>query len=66
MTTLGYDISKARVNVHLKNLKYIFGVKSKEQLFEAALSHKYNLFIPRQFLKHGSYPLDDELLISEE
>jgi DNA-binding CsgD family transcriptional regulator len=66
MKTLGYDISEGRVNVHLKNLKYIFGVKSKEQLFEVALSYKYNLFIPRQFLKPGSYLLDDEVIISEE
>lgn len=66
MRTLGYEISEGRVNVHLKNLKYIFGVKSKEQLLEVALSYKYHLFIPRQFLKHGSYELDEELHISEE
>lgn len=66
MRILGYEISEGRVNVHLKNLKYIFRVKSKVQLLEVALSYKYHLFIPRQFLKHVSYELDEELLILEE
>ncbi|MBX9598828.1 MAG: hypothetical protein K2X04_09680 [Burkholderiales bacterium] len=66
MATLGHKISAGRVNDHLENLKYIFAVKTKEQLIEMALSYKYHLFIPRQFLKPGSYLLDDEVVISEE
>jgi DNA-binding CsgD family transcriptional regulator len=66
MATLGHKISAGRVNDHLENLKYIFAVKNKEQLIEIALSYKYHLFIPRQFLKPGSYLLDDEVVISEE
>jgi DNA-binding CsgD family transcriptional regulator len=66
MATLGHKISAGRVNDHLENLKYIFAVKTKEQLIEMALSYKYHLFIPRQFLKPGSYLLDDEIIISEE
>lgn len=66
MTVLGHKISPGRVNDHLENLKYIFAVKTKEQLIETALSYKYHLYIPRQFLKHGSYHLDDEIIISKK
>ncbi|AUR52959.1 helix-turn-helix transcriptional regulator [Aquella oligotrophica] len=65
MSTLGYKISAGRVNNHLENLKYIFAVKTKEQLIEKAISLKYHLFIPRQLLKVGSYELNDVLLISK-
>ncbi len=65
MTNLGHKISAGRVNEHLENLKHIFGVKVKDQLIERALSHKYNLVIPRQFLKPGSYSLNDGLVVSE-
>lgn len=66
MGILGQKLSAGRVNDHLENLKYIFAVKSKEQLIEKAISYKYHLFIPRKFLKPGSYLLDDEIIISDE
>lgn len=65
MTTLKHKISAGRVNDHLENLRYIFAVKSKEQLIEKALSYNYHLFIPRKFLKVGSYLLEDEVIISD-
>jgi DNA-binding CsgD family transcriptional regulator len=64
LTNLGYKISAGRVNDHLENLKYIFGAKSKETLLEKALSLNYHLFIPRKFLKVGSYDIDDKIVIS--
>jgi len=64
MRTLGYQISDGRVNAHFENLKYIFDVKTKEQLIEKAINLKYNTFIPRKFLKIGTYDLDDEMTIS--
>jgi DNA-binding CsgD family transcriptional regulator len=57
-------MSVSRVNDHLENLKYIFQVNSKEQLIEKAISLDYHLFVPRKFLKFGSYPLNDELIIA--
>ncbi|MBX9598168.1 MAG: helix-turn-helix transcriptional regulator [Burkholderiales bacterium] len=66
LTTLGQKISAGRVNNHLENLKYIFAAKTKEQLIEKAISLKYHLFIPRQLLQIGSFPLEDEVLISEQ
>lgn len=65
LTNLGYKISGGRVNEHLETLKYIFMVKSKEQLIEKAISLKYHLFIPRKFIKPGFYPLSDSILISD-
>lgn len=65
MTNLGHKISASRVNELLENLKHIFGVTVKDQLIERALSHKYNLLIPRQFLKPGSYSLNENIVISE-
>ena len=64
MRTLGYQISNSRVNAHLENLKYIFNVKTKEQLIEKAISLKYNTYIPRKFLKIGTYDLNDEMTVS--
>lgn len=64
LTTLNQKLSLSRVNDHLENLKYIFKVKSKEQLIEKALALNYNLFIPRELLKMGVYPLSDEIIIS--
>ncbi len=66
LTILGQKITAGRVNNHLENLKYIFGVRSKEQLIEKAISLKYHLFIPRPLLTIGSFPLKDEVLISKE
>lgn len=66
MSIIGYKISKSRVNDHLENLKYIFQVKTKEELIEKAVLMNYHLLIPRQFLKSGSYELDDELIISSD
>lgn len=63
MTVIGYKISRSRVNGHLENLKYIFQVKTKEELLERAVGMNYHLSIPRQFLKVGSYKFDDELVI---
>jgi len=65
MTILGHKISKTRVNDYLENLKYIFHVKTKEQLIEKAISLNYHLLIPRKFLKVGSYELEDEVIIPE-
>lgn len=65
MTDIGQATSVGRVNDHLVALKYIFRAQTKWELIKTALSHNYHLSIPRQFLKHGSYPLEDELLISE-
>ncbi len=63
LTTLGYQISKTRVNDHLENLKYIFHVRSKEQLIEKAISHNYHVYFPRKLLKVGSYAIDDDIVI---
>jgi DNA-binding CsgD family transcriptional regulator len=57
-------MSVSRVNDHLENLKYLFQVNSKEQLIEKAISLQYHLLVPRKFLKVGSYPLPDDLIIS--
>ena len=65
LTNLGHKISAGRVKDHLENLKYIFRVKTKEQLIEKAISLKYHLFIPRQLLQVGSFALDDAIFISE-
>ncbi|AUR51994.1 helix-turn-helix transcriptional regulator [Aquella oligotrophica] len=64
MTTLGFKISATTVNDHLENLKYIFEVRTKEQLIEKAIALGYNLFIPAQFLKIGSFELEDEAIIA--
>lgn len=64
LTVIGYKISRTRVNDHLENLKYIFHVKTKEQLIEKAISYSYHLYIPRNLLKIGSYELADEVIIS--
>jgi DNA-binding CsgD family transcriptional regulator len=63
LTTLGYQISKTRVNDHLENLKYIFHVKTKDQLIEKAISYNYHVFFPRKLLKAGSYEIDDDIVI---
>ena len=65
LTNLGHKISAGRVKDHLEKLKYIFRVKTKEQLIEKAISLKYHLFIPRQLLQVGSFALDDAIFISE-
>lgn len=65
LTNLGHKISSGRVNEHLENLKYIFAVKSKEELIEKAIRLKYHLFIPRKFLKIGSFALKDTISISD-
>ncbi len=64
MTNLGFKISATTVNDHLENLKYIFDVKSKEQLIEKAIALGYNLCIPSKFLKIGSVELEDEAIIA--
>ena len=64
LTDLGYTISAGRVNAHLENLKYIFGVKSKEQLIEKAISLKYHLFMLRKLVKPGFYTFSGESLNS--
>jgi DNA-binding CsgD family transcriptional regulator len=64
MTNLGHKISAGRVNEHLGNLKHIFGVEAKDQLIERALNCKYNQVIPREFLKVGSYSLNENLIVS--
>lgn len=56
-------MSKSRVNDHLENLKYIFQVRSKEQLIEKAISLKYHRYVPRQLVKAGSFMLEDEVII---
>lgn len=65
LTGLGYKISKERVNDHINALKYIFSVKSKEELINKAIALNYHCYIPRKLLQVGSYPLNDNLLISE-
>ena len=64
ITSISDKMSKSRVNDHLENLKYIFQVRSKEQLIEKAISLGYHVLIPRKFLKIGSYAFDDEIIIS--
>lgn len=64
ISSIGSKISRSRVNDHLENLKYIFQVRSKEQLIEKSISLGYHLLIPRQFLRVGSYAFDDEVIIS--
>lgn len=63
MTAIDQKLSKSRVNDYLENLKYIFNARSKEELIEKALGMGYNLVIPRNFLKPGSYPIDDEVIL---
>jgi len=65
MTTLGHQISAARVNDHLSNLKNIFYAKTKQELMEKAVSLNYHLHLPRKFLKLGVYELNDELFITK-
>jgi DNA-binding CsgD family transcriptional regulator len=65
LTSLGYQISSGRVNEHLAKIKYIFGVRTKEELVDIAIKLNYHLFIPRKLLKVGTYLLDDELIICE-
>ena len=64
LTTLGHKTSRSRVNDHLENLKFIFYVKTKEQLIEKAISLNYHLLVPRKFLRVGTYELEDEVIIS--
>lgn len=65
MTTLGFKVSASRVNDHLSNLKYIFQIKTKHELIEKALGMNYHLYIPRKFLKVGTYAIDGEMIISD-
>lgn len=65
LTTLGHKTSPSRVNDHLESLKFIFYVKTKEQLIEKAISLNYHLLVPRNFLKYGIYELLDEAVITE-
>lgn len=64
LTILGHKISRTRVNDHLESLKFIFHVKTKEQLIEKAISHNYHLLIPRSLLRQGSYEIEEEIIIS--
>lgn len=64
ISILGKKISKTRVNDHLENLKYIFQVKTKDQLIEKSIALGYHLLIPRALLKPGCYPIDDNLIIA--
>ncbi|MBX9597544.1 MAG: helix-turn-helix transcriptional regulator [Burkholderiales bacterium] len=61
--TLDYKMSNSRINDHLEALKFIFRVKTKDQLIEKALAMDYDLLIPRALLKEGSYPLDEAISI---
>lgn len=63
MTVIDHKLSKSRVNDYLENLKYIFKTKSKEELINKAIQMRYHLVIPRNFLKPGSYLIDDEVLV---
>lgn len=65
MTKIGYSISPGRVNEHLESLKFIFRVKSKEELIRKGLALSYHLYIPRGFLKSGSYLCEDIVKISD-
>lgn len=61
---LDYKMSNSRINDHLESLKFIFRVKTKDQLIEKALAMDYNLIIPRALMKEGSYRLDDTVVIN--
>lgn len=61
--TLDYKMSNSRINDHLEALKFIFHVKTKDQLIEKALAMNYDLLIPGALLKEGSYPLDETINI---
>lgn len=65
MTKIGHNISPGRVNEHLENLKYIFRVRSKDELIRKGIAMDYHLFIPRSFLKVGSIPCEDIVVISK-
>lgn len=58
---IDYKMSNSRINDHLEALKYIFRVKTKDQLIEKALAMGYDLLIPRALFKEGSYPLNEEI-----
>lgn len=61
--TLDYKMSNSRINDHLEALKYIFHVKTKDQLIEKALAMDYDLLIPRALLKEGSYLMEERIRI---
>lgn len=54
LTTIGHKISAGRVNEHLRNLKMIFAVNSKEQLLDIALKFNYDKTIPEGFLHENT------------
>ena len=64
LSSLNYPTSKTRVNDHLKSLKFIFHVKTKEQLIEKGILLNYHLLLPRKFLRIGSYEIEDEAIIA--
>jgi hypothetical protein len=61
--TLDYKMSNSRINDHLEALKFIFRVKTKDQLIEKALAMNYNLLIPRALLKEGCYSMNENVQI---
>ncbi len=65
LSALGKKITVGRINDILQNLKFIFWVNTKEELIKKAISLKYHLLLPRSFLQVGSFPFEEELLISE-
>lgn len=63
MSSLGHVISASRVNDHLANLKYIFGVKSKQDLLDKAIALNYHLCLPRTLLKLGVFEINEEIIV---
>lgn len=61
--TIDYKMSNSRINDHLEALKYIFRVRTKDQLIEKALAMDYDLLIPRALFKEGSYLLNEAINI---
>ncbi|AUR52321.1 hypothetical protein [Aquella oligotrophica] len=63
MSSLGHVISASRVNDHLSNLKYIFSVRSKQELLDKAFALNYHLCIPRTLLKLGVFEINEEIIV---
>ncbi len=61
--TLGYKMSNSRINDHLEALKFIFRVRTKDQLIEKALAMDYNSSVPRALLREGTYLMDEAVNI---
>ena len=61
MRKLRHTISDAAVNEITAKLKYLFNVKSKQQLIEKAIGLKYHTYIPMELLKVGIYDINDKI-----